>query len=81
MAMKAMERRLLRLEPAIARLHPPQRLPIDETRLTAEEWAEATRIGEITKVGGMDALSADDLELAACLTGKLAGEEIATCLA
>jgi hypothetical protein len=78
--MKSLERRLTRLGPAIARLHPPARPPIDEARLTAEEWAEAARIGEITKERGVDALSVDDLELLECLVRKVADEEIATCL-
>jgi hypothetical protein len=78
--MKAMERRLARLRPAIARLHPPPRPPIEETRLTAGEGAEARRIGEITKVGGLDALSVDELELLECLVQKAAGEEVGACL-
>ena len=78
--MKALERRLIRLGPAIEQLRPTPRPPIDETRLTAEEWAEARRIGEITKVGGLDALSVADLEWLECLVRKAAGEEVGACL-
>lgn len=76
--MKAMERRLARLGPAIARLHPPPRPRIDESRLTPAEWAVARRIGEIAKDSGLDALSVTDLEMLERLVRKAAGEEVET---
>jgi hypothetical protein len=77
--MKALERRLIRLGPAIARVKPPPRPPVDETRLAPDEWAEMARISEITEEAGVAALSDADLDLAICLTRKLAGEEVAPC--
>jgi hypothetical protein len=78
--MRALERRLLRLGAAIARLRPPPRPEIDEARLTAEEWTEAARIGGVTREGGLAALSDADLDLAICLAQKLRGEGVGACL-
>jgi hypothetical protein len=74
--MKALERRLIRLGPAIARLRPPPRPQIDEDRLTGEEWAEAARIGAILSDRGLAGLSDDDLDLAESLRRRLTGVSV-----
>jgi hypothetical protein len=79
--MKALERRLIRPGPAIARMRPPRRPPIDEARLTGEEWAEAARIAAILGDRGLAGLSDDDLDPAESLRRRLTGEGPGACLA